>query len=198
MKYILLTLALIPYYCLSQNISYQQAMLNCDKQMQEINKQVNNNYTTLYPYCLLGSRIPNFTAYTTDNRKIDSFYFLNKITIVNFWLTTCPPCIAEIPGLNIIHDKFKNKNVNFLAIGKNLEQDKITFLTLHPWSFEQIKNGQEVIDSAFKIKWGYPTTLIIDEQMNIINIFHGGFHDARAAIDIQNKIIPVLEDKLNK
>jgi len=35
----------------------------------------------------------------------------------NFWFIACKPCIAEIPELNEIHDKYKNnKDVVFASI----------------------------------------------------------------------------------
>ena len=198
MKFSLLIFLLISARCCSQTNSYQQAMLNCDKKTQEINKGNNIISSNLYPDCLSGAKIPDFEAYTIDNHKIDPSYFLGKITVLNFWLKTCPPCIAEIPGLNNIKEKFKDKKVNFLALGKNSEKDSKEFLQIHPWNFDQVKDASTVIDSVFKIKWGYPTTFIIDKRMTIIEICNGGFHDARAAEDIQNRIIPVLERELNK
>lgn len=38
-----------------------------------------------------------------------------KIYIVELWATWCVPCIAAMPHLNELHNKFKNKNVIFIA-----------------------------------------------------------------------------------
>lgn len=198
MNWCILLIELTSVTCFGQTKSYEQAMNECDKKMQEMNSLANKASTNLYPYCLQGANIPAFTAYTTDHKLIDTSYFKGKITVLNFWLTTCPPCAAEIPGLNKIKDKFSGKKINFLAVGKGPEKDKISFLKLHPWNFDQLQNGDEVIQNIFKFKWGYPTTIIIDNRMKIIQVLHGGFHDSRAAEDIQNKIIPLLDHELNK
>jgi thiol-disulfide isomerase/thioredoxin len=47
----------------------------------------------------------------------------NKIYIVELWATWCGPCVAAMPHLNELHQKFKDKNVVFVAQGV-WEEDK--------------------------------------------------------------------------
>lgn len=44
----------------------------------------------------------------------------NKIVLINFWATWCPPCIKEIPVFNEIYEKYKD---NFIIIGVLYEKD---------------------------------------------------------------------------
>ena len=44
----------------------------------------------------------------------------NKMVLVNFWATWCPPCIKEIPVFNEIYEKYKD---NFIVIGVLYEKD---------------------------------------------------------------------------
>jgi len=198
MKFLFFILAFIYLSCYSPSKSYEQALIDCDDKSLPINNKNPKFITSVSPSCLIGAKIPNFEAYTTDNHKIDFSYFEDKITILNFWLIGCAPCLAEIPGLNKIKDRFKDRNVNFLAIGRDDQQDIEKFLTEHLWSFEQIRDGRSIIENVFKNKWGYPTTLILDKEMKIIEAFSGGPSDTFAIIHIQNRIIPVLEKELNK
>jgi thiol-disulfide isomerase/thioredoxin len=45
----------------------------------------------------------------------------NKVVLVNFFATWCPPCKAEIPHLNNLQDKYKD---NFAIISVLLEENK--------------------------------------------------------------------------
>lgn len=41
----------------------------------------------------------------------------NKVVFLNFWATWCPPCVAEMPGIQSLYDKLKgNKNIVFLMV----------------------------------------------------------------------------------
>ena len=39
-----------------------------------------------------------------------------KVVVLEFWATTCGPCVAYIPHLNELADKFKDKPVQFIAV----------------------------------------------------------------------------------
>jgi len=47
--------------------------------------------------------------------------FENKVVLVNFFATWCPPCKAEIPHLNNLQEKYKD---NFVVISVLLEENK--------------------------------------------------------------------------
>ncbi len=44
----------------------------------------------------------------------------NKMVLINFWATWCPPCKKEIPVFNEIYEKYKD---NFIVIGVLYEKD---------------------------------------------------------------------------
>ncbi|TET85652.1 MAG: TlpA family protein disulfide reductase [Desulfobacteraceae bacterium] len=47
-----------------------------------------------------------------DGRKVNlETEFEDKVLFVNFWATWCPPCVAEMPSIEKLHKKFKNRIV---------------------------------------------------------------------------------------
>ena len=71
-------------------------------------------------------------------RKVSSIdQFKDNVWIINFWATWCEACIAEMPSLVALQEKYKNTNFKLIlvnvddepskAVPKMLEKLKITF-----------------------------------------------------------------------
>lgn len=54
---------------------------------------------------------------TLDEKVISTEELEGKVVFVNFWATWCGPCIAEMPSIQLLYNKFKdNPNVVFLLV----------------------------------------------------------------------------------
>ncbi|MCK4562835.1 MAG: TlpA family protein disulfide reductase, partial [Flavobacteriaceae bacterium] len=42
-----------------------------------------------------------------QGNKVDFNTFKNKVIVVNFWATWCPPCIAEMPAFEKLYQDYK-------------------------------------------------------------------------------------------
>ena len=49
----------------------------------------------------VGDAAPNFTLTTLDGKQVSLSDFRGKPVMLNFWYTTCPGCLAEIPGMQL-------------------------------------------------------------------------------------------------
>ena len=59
-----------------------------------------------------------------------------KVVVLEFWATTCGPCVAYIPHLNELSDQFKDKPVQFIAVTDEKESVINRFLKktpIHAW-----------------------------------------------------------------
>lgn len=50
-----------------------------------------------------------------DGTPFDTSVFKGKPTLMNFWATWCPPCIAEMPHLNELAEEYKDK-INIVGV----------------------------------------------------------------------------------
>lgn len=107
-----------------------------------------------------------------------------KIVVLNFWFTSCPPCVREIPELNKLVADYKDKEVVFLGLAYNTTEQVSTFLKKRDFNYNQITNSKE-IDKLYKIN-SWPTSIVIDKN-GIIRTIMGSsqkiHEDLKAAID---------------
>lgn len=186
---------LIPAFIGSQTvspISYQQGLDNCRKIGEEKHKLNPDHFPYVPPDCIIRAQLPDLSMSTMDGKEISNDFFQGKLTILNFWTISCPPCIAEIPGLNHVMDTYGHEHFNYLAICPDTEKDIRGLLKNNPWGFAQIPQAMDVILDTFNARWGYPTTFVINKNGVIIAAFAGGYSDERAVKEIEDTLGEII------
>lgn len=118
---------------------------------------------------LINEHFPIELFKNQSNGNYAENYLKGKPTIVNFWFTSCPPCIKEIPDLNKLKKHFGD-NVNFVAITFDGNKKVDKFLKKWPLNdFEIITNAQNSIN-RLKIR-SYPMTFLLNKEGEIINVY---------------------------
>ncbi|MGB7933906.1 MAG: TlpA disulfide reductase family protein, partial [Gammaproteobacteria bacterium] len=52
---------------------------------------------------------PDFTLSDMDGKPHALHEYRDKVVMLNFWATWCPPCRREMPSMEAIHQDFKDK-----------------------------------------------------------------------------------------
>ncbi|WP_230475435.1 TlpA family protein disulfide reductase [Faecalibacter bovis] len=112
-----------------------------------------------------------------------------KVVFLNFWATWCPPCIAEMPSIQLLHDKFKNDDeVIILTLEVDGKQDKIQKfinrkkLTV-PVYMPNSSIPLELFDGTL------PTTIIFDKQGNVAHTTLGmADYSGQDIVDFLNEV----------
>ncbi len=174
------------------SIPYEVALSRCEQDLDAKKKANPHAFYTPNSECMIGADLPIFQTKSLQEKPISNTNLKGKITIINFWSTHCPPCIAEMPGLDEIYNKYGTKKINYIAIGWENKTKIQKFLKKHPWKFTQLDNGHDLIIEKFKMNWGFPTTFVIDRKGVIVAAFSGVEEVKDASKAIKDKLTPVL------
>lgn len=95
------------------------------------------------------------TSSLTANRLKD------KVVLLNFWATWCPPCIAELPSIQKLYNSYKDQ-VKFVFISDENPEKIKQFFKKKSFDLPTYSIGANKPD-MFKIS-SIPTTFIIDKN----------------------------------
>jgi thiol-disulfide isomerase/thioredoxin len=60
-------------------------------------------------------QVPDINFRDANGETVSLSSLKGKVVFINFWATWCPPCLAEMPAINTLHQKLTgNKNIVFL------------------------------------------------------------------------------------
>jgi thiol-disulfide isomerase/thioredoxin len=122
---------------------------------------------------LNGYKIPIFSAEAMDG-EIQDITYKGKFTILNFWFISCPPCVTEIPFLNLLQIKYSD-NLQIISLCRDAKPDIIEFMMRNPINYTVIPEASDLIDNGFRMKWGYPKNILVGSDGKVLTMTRG-FH----------------------
>ncbi len=141
---------------------------------------------------LIGKKAPVFEMTDIDGSPISSIRSKGKVVVLNFWFAACKPCIAEIPELNEVYERYEaDTNVVFASITFEDKKKVKEFLEIHSLNYPVVSDAREICN-LFNVS-GYPTNIVIDKNGVYYHHMGGGFPDIGS--HIANAIQGALEGK---
>lgn len=135
---------------------------------------------------LLDRAAPDFTLVDLHGKKWSLEGLKGKIVVLNFWFTTCAPCIHEMPELNKLVDSETKGDVVFLGLSSNDDIQVKAFLEKQAFKYNLLPNSGEVAE-RYKIDL-WPTSIVIDQQ-GIVRMITGSSDTIRQELEVAiNKI----------
>lgn len=107
----------------------------------------------------------NWILEKNNKDKVEFSEYKGKVILINFWATWCPPCIAEMPSLQLLYEDYQDKIV-FLFVS---EEDRVTvngFLNRKQFTlpaYRPLSETPRPLDGRT-----LPTTYLIDKEGNIV------------------------------
>lgn len=90
----------------------------------------------------------------------------NKVVLVNFWATWCPPCIAEMPSLQKLYNDY-NTSVEFVIVSNENLEVMQSFLDKNNYSFNTLKTLESPTSTQFNVT-SIPRTFLISKSGEIV------------------------------
>jgi thiol-disulfide isomerase/thioredoxin len=101
-----------------------------------------------------------------ENRKLSDLK--GKVVFLNFWATWCGPCRAEMPAMEALHRRFKDRGLEILAVNcQEKREQAAAFMREGGLSFPVALDGSGQISGAYGIR-AIPTTYILDRRGSVI------------------------------
>jgi thiol-disulfide isomerase/thioredoxin len=178
--------------------TYKEQYTKCSQIMNGVNIEDTSYFTQKYKMldCLIGSNAPKFSVKALDGKILALTKLKGQVVVINFWNTGCKPCIVEMPALNEIVQMYKNKNVTFISIAPEEDEELIrTFLKRRPFNFIPVANARKLIIEDFITEQMYPYTMIIDKNGIVKKIILGGSEDKEKTF---RSILPHIDESLSK
>jgi thiol-disulfide isomerase/thioredoxin len=109
-----------------------------------------------------------------------------RVVLVNFWATWCPPCRAEMPGIEKVYEA--RRADGFTVVGISLDQtgpqEVESFLRNHAITYP-VAMGDRAAVAGFGGVSSLPTSFLIDRKGQVRYTVQGMFAEVtlRAAVD---------------
>lgn len=145
------------------------------------------------------AKFPSFKGKDLDGNDVnsDELFSKNKVTVMNFWFTTCKPCVGELSDLEELNKELAAKGgqvvgVNSFTLDGNKDEvaDAKDMLSKKGVTYKNIwfKSDSEAGKFTSNL-YSFPTTYVIDQNGNIVGEpIMGGINSAEQR-EALNKLI---------
>jgi len=108
---------------------------------------------------------PDFTLADMDGGQHSLSDFRGRTVMLNFWGTWCPPCVREMPSMERLYRKYKDRGFTVVAVNQ-FESEDLVFeftgrLSIEP-TFPILFDKESRASELYLVK-GLPTTFLIDK-----------------------------------
>ena len=118
---------------------------------------------------------PESTFVLLDGSKQTSADLKGKVTLVNFWATSCVTCVAEMPELIATYVKYKGRGYDTLAVAMSYDPPSyvVNFAETRKLPFKVAIDNTGAVAKA----WGdvklTPTTYLVNKRGEIVKRYVG-------------------------
>jgi peroxiredoxin len=129
----------------------------------------------------MGSRVPtvgmqaeDFQLADLDGKTQSLSQYRGKIVLVNFWATWCKPCTTEMPAMQTIYDKLRDKGFVVLAVNELEDDAKVReHIKQYGHTFPVLMDRDNKVANQFGV-FGLPVSVFIDEKGVVQEYIKGG------------------------
>jgi thiol-disulfide isomerase/thioredoxin len=112
-----------------------------------------------------GAVLPDFEFVDFDGRARKLSEFKGKHVLLDFWGSWCSPCLAQVPQLKAVHERFRDRGFEILGIdyeysaGTEMVRPLLKEKAI-PWPNATPESVKDLVKNRFRIN-GFPTLILV-------------------------------------
>jgi len=115
-------------------------------------------------------RAPQVSFSTLDGRQITSADLKGRVALINFWATSCPGCVAEMPKLVDTYQRYHAQGFEVVSVAMSYDPPDhvLHFAKKNALPFPVALDADGRLAMAFGDVQVTPTAIVIDQNGNIV------------------------------
>lgn len=120
-------------------------------------------------------KAPDTAFMMLNGNTVNTSRMQGSVVVVNFWSTSCGPCVMEMPVLEQIYQRYRGRGLQMLAVAvqRDAPQEVANFAAKRGISFQMAYDATGEVSKA----WGgiryTPTTFVVDRSGHIVKQYIG-------------------------
>ncbi|MFZ2293642.1 MAG: TlpA disulfide reductase family protein [Polaromonas sp.] len=125
--------------------------------------------------CSGAQAAPESTFVLLDGSKKTTADLRGKVTLVNFWATSCVTCVAEMPKVISTYNKYKGQGYDTLAVAMSYDPPSyvVNYTETRQLPFKVAIDNTGAVAKAWGDVQLTPTTFLVNKRGQIVKQFVG-------------------------
>lgn len=125
--------------------------------------------------CSGAQAAPESTFVLLDGSKQSTADMKGKVTLVNFWATSCVTCVAEMPQITSTYEKYKGRGYETLAVAMSYDPPSyvVNFAQTRKLPFKVAIDNTGAVAKAWGDVQLTPTTYLVNKRGEIVKRYVG-------------------------
>jgi cytochrome oxidase Cu insertion factor (SCO1/SenC/PrrC family) len=140
------------------------------------------------------SSLPPFDLKDLAGKRVTAQSLRGKPTLLNFFFSTCIPCILEVQPINQF--AAEHPKINFLAVTFDEPQVAQAFANRFDFRWRIVPDARDFIDRV-RVK-NYPMMALFDAQGRLLGTRKGGVRDEAEAANVKPALTKWVDDLLRQ
>jgi peroxiredoxin len=140
-----------------------------------------------------GFAAPDFTLGTMNGDEVTLSNLRGQAVVINIWASWCPPCRAEMPAIQAVYEKNRDRGLEVLAVNttyQDSERDAQAFVQEYGLTFPVPMDRDGSVSRQYQLR-ALPSTFFVDRNGIIRKVVLGG---PMSETTIQTAVEEILEE----
>jgi peroxiredoxin len=127
------------------------------------------------PGCSGAQAAPDSTFVLLDGSKKTTADLKGKVTLVNFWATSCVTCVAEMPKVISTYNKYQSQGYDTLAVAMSYDPPSyvVNYAETRKLPFKVAIDNTGAVAKAWGDVQLTPTTYLVNKRGEIVKQYVG-------------------------